>query len=179
MTKEHFHRGELRLQEQTGMRAKIDVLTQHMMRDFMPDQHREFFEGLEYIFLGTVDKSGAPHASIVTGPVGFASSPDPTKLVITTANREGIIAFDALAVGQPAGVVGLDLSNRRRNRMHGRISAIDETSLTITVIQSYGNCPKYINLREISDRGVSTGAIAVEERWTLRTRRSFRRRTPF
>lgn len=167
MTTEHFHEGELRLQEQTGMRAKIDVMTRHMMRDFMPDQHREFFEGLEYIFLGTVDKSGAPHASIVTGPVGFASSPDPTKLVITTGSREGIIAFDALAVGQPVGVVGLDLSNRRRNRMHGRISALDETSLTITVIQSYGNCPKYINVREISDRGVPIGDAAIEERGAL------------
>lgn len=167
MTREHFHEGELRLQDQTGMRAKIDAMTQHLMRDFMPDQHREFFEGLEYIFLGTVDQGGLPHASIITGPVGFASSPDPTKLVIRTDNREGIVAFEALAVGQPVGVVGLDLSNRRRNRMHGRVSALDATTITVTVVQSYGNCPKYISLREVSERNVPKPPQLVDEHGVL------------
>ncbi|WP_298934617.1 pyridoxamine 5'-phosphate oxidase family protein [uncultured Ruegeria sp.] len=117
MTNKHFHAGELRLQNHAGMRAKIDVMTQHLMRDFIPDQHREFFEELEYIFLGTVDQRGLAHASIVTGSVGFASSPDPKTLIVRTGPRQDIRAFDALDIGQPVGVLGLDLSNRRRNRM--------------------------------------------------------------
>lgn len=133
----------------------------------MPDQHREFFEGLEYVFVGTVDQGGLPHASIITGPASFASSPDPTKLVIRTDNREGVVAYDALAVGQPVGVVGLDLSNHRRNRMHGRVSALDATSITVTVVQSYGNCPKYISLREVSERNVVPSPQAVEEHGAL------------
>lgn len=167
MTEKHFHAGELRLQNQAGMRAKIDTMTRHLMRGFMPDQHREFFEGLEYIFLGTVDQGGLPHASIVTGPVGFAFSPDPKRLVIRTGGRTGIAAFDALAVGKPVGVAGLDLSNRRRNRMHGRISALDETSITVTVAQSYGNCPKYISLREVSERSIPSSPQPVDEHLAL------------
>ncbi|WP_299083092.1 pyridoxamine 5'-phosphate oxidase family protein [uncultured Ruegeria sp.] len=161
MTNKHFHAGELRLQNHAGMRAKIDVMTQHLMRDFIPDQHREFFEELEYIFLGTVDQRGLAHASIVTGSVGFASSPDPKTLIVRTGPRQDIREFDALDIGQPVGVLGLDLSNRRRNRMHGRISAIDEMSININVVQSYGNCPKYINLREIAERNQSSGRIGI------------------
>jgi hypothetical protein len=149
------------------MRAKIDVMTQHMMRDYMPDEHRAFFEGLEYIFLGTVDQNDMPHASIVTGQVGFATTPDPKRLVVQTGPRDGLPAFDGLAIGQPVGVLGLDLSNRRRNRMHGQISALDNSSITIAVIQSYGNCPKYISLRNISDHPTSSTKTEASERLTL------------
>ena len=155
MTQQNFHDGELRLQDKTGMRDRIDVMSRHMMRDFMPDEHRIFFEGLEYIFLGTVGGSGLPQATILTGPVGFIRSTDPQTLTIHTGDRRGKAAFDALRVEAPIGVLGLDLSNRRRNRMHGRVAAMDETSLTIRVAQSYGNCPKYINVRDIASRRAS------------------------
>ncbi|WP_299598249.1 pyridoxamine 5'-phosphate oxidase family protein [uncultured Tateyamaria sp.] len=164
MTVKHFHEGELRLQNQVGMREKIDVLTKHLMWDHMPDQHREFFEGLEYIFLGTVDQAGLPHATILTGPQGFASSPDPKTLTIRTDDRTGLPAFDGLAIGQPVGVLGLDLSNRRRNRMHGRVSAIDDGQISITVVQSYGNCPKYISLRDISVRNLAPAPATATPR---------------
>ncbi len=154
MTDQHFHDGELRLQEQTGMRENIAKVTKIMMRDFMTDQHRQFFEGLEYLFLGTIDQNGLPHASIVTGPEGFAHSPDPKTLMIQMSKRNEKAAFEGLAVGQAIAVLGLDLSNRRRNRMHGRITALSAHFITITVVQSYGNCPKYINLREISERSL-------------------------
>ncbi|WP_282092064.1 pyridoxamine 5'-phosphate oxidase family protein [Epibacterium ulvae] len=162
MTIKHFHEGELRLQNQVGMREKIDMLTKHLMRDHMPDQHRDFFEGLEYIFLGTVDRLGLPHATILTGPAGFASSPDPKTLIVQTGNRTGLPAFDQIAIGQPVGVLGIDLSNRRRNRMHGRVSAMDDGQISITVVQSYGNCPKYINLRDICDNGMTSPPNAAE-----------------
>ncbi len=163
MTK-HFHEGELRLQNHVGARKQIDVMTEHLMKDFMPEQHREFFEGLEYIFLGTVDKSGLPHSVVLTGPPKFASSPDPKILIVQTGPRAGNPAFNALAIGQPVGVLGLDLSNRRRNRMHGRITALDEASISISVVQSYGNCPKYISLREISERGSPAAETPVARR---------------
>ena len=152
MTQQNFHDGELRLQDKTGMRDRIDVMSRHMMRDFMPDEHRMFFEDLEYVFLGTIDNSGLPQATILTGPAGFIGSPDPQTLTIRTGDVRDKAAFAALRMDEPVGVLGLDLSNRRRNRMHGRVAAMDETSLKIRVVQSYGNCPKYINLRDVAVR---------------------------
>ncbi len=137
------------------------------MRNFMLEQHRDFFEQLEYIFLGTVDHDSLPHASIITGSVGFVASPDPKTLVIQTGPRDLTKAFNALSTGQAVGVLGLDLSNRRRNRMQGRISAIDENSITITVVQSYGNCPKYINLREVAERELQSTQRKVTQQNTL------------
>jgi len=134
MTK-HFHEGELRLQNQVGMRQQIDVMTEHLMKDYMPDQHREFFEGLEYLFLGTVAKDGLPHTVFLTGPPKFASSPDPKKLIIQTGPRAGHVGFNGLATGQPVGVLGLDLSNRRRNRMLCKAMAIAQN------ISAYGRYP--------------------------------------
>ncbi len=154
MTNNAFHKGELRLQDEMGVRKKMAVAAKFMMRDFMPDQHREFFEGLEYIFLGTIDEKGLPQAAILTGPLGFITSPEPAKLVIKIPDLRNKPFLGNLTPGAYVGVLGLDLSNRRRNRMHGRVSAMDSDIITITVVQSYGNCPKYISVRDIAQRDV-------------------------
>ena len=46
----------------------------------MPDQHREFFALLPYLFIATVDTDGWPMASVLTGPPGLVQSPDPATL---------------------------------------------------------------------------------------------------
>lgn len=71
MSIKHFHEGELSLQSKTGMGAKIDKVSKVMMRNHLIDRHREFFEGLEYIFLGTVDGCGRPCATILKGRRNF------------------------------------------------------------------------------------------------------------
>ena len=149
--KAQFHDGEITLQKQTRKYLHIKSMAPHMMRDYMPDQHRDFFINLKYIFLGTIDNLGRPHASIVTGKTGFISTPDPKRLVIKTGERQAKPALKDLKIGHNIAILGLDLSNRRRNRMHGIIETLDNESLTIHVKQSYGNCPKYISLREIID----------------------------
>ncbi len=135
-----------------GMREQIDMLTDRLMHDEMPDQHHAFFAGLEYIFLSTVCEDGNPYASILTGSAGFVSSADAKTLTITKPVDDRSPAFASLAVGSPVSELGIDLSNRRRNRMHGRIARIDQNGFDITVSQSYGNCLKYISTRAITDR---------------------------
>ncbi|MEP3478956.1 MAG: pyridoxamine 5'-phosphate oxidase family protein [Fuerstiella sp.] len=154
MTTQNFHQGELRLQEHCGMRETIGKMAERMIHDFIPERQREFFGALEYVFLGTVDQRDLPHTSLVTGPVGFIQTPVPEKMVIQTGSRTHRPEFEALDVGQSVGVLGIDLSCRRRNRVHGRVTAIDDHTITIKVVQFYGNCPKYISLREIAQRQV-------------------------
>ncbi|MEM8697176.1 MAG: pyridoxamine 5'-phosphate oxidase family protein [Pseudomonadota bacterium] len=152
MTNRHFHEGELALQNKMGMRKQIDRAAEVMMRDHMPEQHREFFNGLEYAFIGTVGEDGKPWASLVTGPSGFLASPDPKTLRVTRPLDRSDPAFAALDIGSPMGVLGLDFTNRRRNRMHGKIARIDAGGFDVAVAQSYGNCPKYISTRRIVER---------------------------
>jgi predicted pyridoxine 5'-phosphate oxidase superfamily flavin-nucleotide-binding protein len=49
--------------------------------------------------------------------------------------------------GEGIGLLGIDLSNRRRNRLNGTILRDSTAGFAIAVGQSYGNCPRYIQLR--------------------------------
>ncbi len=163
----NFHSGELRLQDQFGLREKLAGMARRMMHDFIPDKQRTFFESLEYLLLGTIDTNGGAFASLLTGKDGFVQTPTAEQMVIHTGPRENQPAFDSLSVGEMVGVLGIDLSNRRRNRMHGRVTALDADSVTITVTQFYGNCPKYILERVITERGRQTSPQRPQSRSAL------------
>jgi predicted pyridoxine 5'-phosphate oxidase superfamily flavin-nucleotide-binding protein len=128
------------------------------IRPFMPDQHREFFAGLPYLFMATADRRGWPVASLVTGAPGFVQSPDPTTLTISARPGEDDPAAAGLLEGAPIGVLGLDLTNRRRNRANGIIRAINSTGITVDVMQSFGNCAQYIQTRHPMPRAAAPAA---------------------
>ena len=89
------------------------------IRPFMPDQHRDFFAGLPYLFIATADRQGWPVASVLSGLPGFVHSPDPTTLSIAALPGKGDPVAAGLFDGAPVGILGLDLTNRRRNRANG------------------------------------------------------------
>jgi hypothetical protein len=63
-----------------GTQAKMDRQGRQMIREYLPDQFRQFFPQLPYIIVGTVDATGSPWASILVGKPGFLSSPDDRTL---------------------------------------------------------------------------------------------------
>jgi hypothetical protein len=117
------------------------------IRSFMPDQHRDFFALLPYLFVATADERGWPTASVFAGEAGFVQSPDATHLRIDSRLPADDPAAAGLAEDQPVGLLGLDLSTRRRNRANGRVAAIDDGGVTVAVTQSFGNCAQYIQTR--------------------------------
>jgi len=48
--------------------------------------------------------------------------------------------------GQRLGLLGIDLATRRRNRVNAAVRSLAHNTLTLDVLQSYGNCPKYIQV---------------------------------
>src|SRR5262245_23619829 len=72
-----FHEDERKAQALAGHCASRAAI-----RPFMPDQHREFFALLPYLFTATLDERGWPIASVLTGETGFVQSPDPVTLRI-------------------------------------------------------------------------------------------------
>ncbi|MGH1571464.1 pyridoxamine 5'-phosphate oxidase family protein [Methylobacterium sp. P31] len=117
------------------------------IRPFVPDQHRAFFAGLSYLFIGTVDAAGAPVATMLTGQPGFVQSPDATHLDIAGSLDPADPAARALVPGAEAGILGIDFGTRRRNRANGPVTRHDRDGLTVAVAQSFGNCPQYIQRR--------------------------------
>lgn len=50
--------------------------------------------------------------------------------------------------GVRLGFLGIDFATRRRNRLNAIVDGIADGTLHLRVLQSYGNCPKYIQARK-------------------------------
>ncbi len=144
-----WHSGEITMQEKLGVVERMQKAGQKVIRDYMPDQHREFFSNLPYIAVGTVDEKGAPWATMLTGAPGFISSPDPRSLVIQKDGNDPTNPLFINAAKQDGiAFVGVDLSNRRRNRLNGRVRTENSNQWVVDVQHSFGNCPQYIQLHD-------------------------------
>ncbi len=152
-----FHRGEHDAQRRAGVQRFSAPI-----RAEIPDQHRSFFAGLPMVFVGVANGSGWPVATVLAGAPGFISSPDPRTLHIGALPGPDDPAARWLHAGAPAGLLGIDLSTRRRNRVNGTVLATDEQGFTLGVSQSFGNCPQYIQAREVQPQG--TDRVAAAER---------------
>jgi len=144
-----FHAGEQEMQTRAGKRDAMEIFGRKVIRPFMPDQHRAFFNELPFIVLGSVDADGWPWASVVAGHPGFIQSPHPKRLEITNSPVTGDPLSGALAAGAPIGVLGIEIASRRRNRMNARVIATGDAGFGLSVDQSFGNCPQYIQTRAI------------------------------
>ena len=144
-----FHQGELQVQDRMGVRDKIDSFARQAIRDHMPDQHREFYAMLPFVLLGAVDDQGRPWASIVAGRPGFMSTPDSRSLEIAAEPLFGDPLKGILKPGADIGLLGIQPESRRRNRMTGRIRSVGPEGISIETVQSFGNCPQYIQTRGV------------------------------
>jgi uncharacterized protein len=130
------------------------------IRDFMPEQHRQFFAQLPYLFVGAIDSAGWPLATLLTGQPGFAQALNAVTLHIAALPQTGDPAAEALVSGRDIGILGIDFSTRRRNRANGRIVSRDADGIRVAVSQSFGNCPQYIQLRNIASAPVDSPGTA-------------------
>ncbi len=142
-----FHAGERIVQGRLGVREQVER-GRGMIRDHMPDQHRELFEALPLLVVGSVDARERLWASLLCGQPGFVRAPSPKLLQINAQPALGDPLREQLAVGSPLGLLGIQLETRRRNRANGRIVARDAASFSVDIAQSFGNCKRYIQARK-------------------------------
>lgn len=142
-----FHVGELAIQARLGVQSQMDKQARRVVRDYLPQQHQQFYSQLPYLIVGTVDASGHPWASILVGEPGFVSSPNDRTLRIASNPLVGDPLAITLTDGIDIGLLGIELHTRRRNRMNGTVTATDANSFNVQVGQSFGNCPQYIQSR--------------------------------
>lgn len=144
-----FHAGEQELQARVGKREQMERLGSRVIRKFMPDQHRVFFEKLPFLIVGGVDGAGWPWASVVSGRPGFIQSPDASTLLIDGHLPVGDPLQEAFVPDARLGLLGMEPATRRRNRMNGHLAEVANSGLTVAVDQSFGNCPQYIQTRSV------------------------------
>jgi ferredoxin-NADP reductase/predicted pyridoxine 5'-phosphate oxidase superfamily flavin-nucleotide-binding protein len=145
-----WHAGELALQRSVGAVEHMDRPGRMFVRNFLPEQHREFYSLLHFVALGSVDAQGQVWATLRAGAPGFAHSPDAQTLHVAVPRDDADPAEAGLGDGLAVGLLGLDPMTRRRNRLNGRVRRAAEggdAGFGIDVEQSFGNCPRYIQNR--------------------------------
>jgi ferredoxin-NADP reductase/predicted pyridoxine 5'-phosphate oxidase superfamily flavin-nucleotide-binding protein len=154
-----FHLGEQKIQTHLGVRDKMERFGKKVIRSFMPQQHRDFYQQLPFIFVGHADDSGNPWASILFDnklssgdpqkAASFIDSPNDKTLNINAMPVTGDPLINSLKSGTKLGLLGIELTTRRRNRLAAHIKSVTSDMLSLEVDQSFGNCPQYIQNREL------------------------------
>jgi uncharacterized protein len=147
--KSPFHAGELAIQARLGVQERIDKQARQMVRDYLPEPQQQFFAQLPYVIVGMVDSAGNPWASILVGEPGFLSAPNAHTLQVASKPLLGDPLTTILTNDIDIGLLGIELHTRRRNRLNGTITETHADRFMVTVGQSFGNCPQYIQARRL------------------------------
>jgi ferredoxin-NADP reductase/predicted pyridoxine 5'-phosphate oxidase superfamily flavin-nucleotide-binding protein len=161
MDRSPWHAGEKQLQAHVGVAERMEIFGRKVIRREMPDQHRTFYQQLPFMLYAAVDADGHPWASILEGQPGFAHSLEPGLLQFRS-----LPAFDdpaQLSEGAAIGLLGIELHTRRRNRINGHVRAMSTGGFGVTVDQSFGNCPQYIQLRQFRSVPLTDPSMRVAQ----------------
>jgi len=141
-----WHAGEIALQKSIGVSERMAEVGRHVVRDHLIEQHQLFYPLLPMVVLGSVDRGGDAWSTVRSGYPGFMQAVDDRHLHLALERDPLDPADEGMDDGQPIGILGIDLGTRRRNRLNGTILR-DETGFGVRIEHSFGNCPRYIQLR--------------------------------
>ncbi len=148
---EPYHDGERTVQQLAG-EADMARRTGTVIADSILPRAIPFVADQLFVVLSSIDVHGDVWASLLLGQRGFMTA----EARALTIDRTHTVAqpddplWENLARDARVGGLVIDLTNRRRLRINGTVSALDADQLRIAVLESYPNCPKYIQRRHHS-----------------------------
>ncbi|KAI0344408.1 hypothetical protein BDW22DRAFT_1371479 [Trametopsis cervina] len=155
-----WHHGERSIQLKLGFDGPMRMAYTWIEGE-MPQEHRTFHTTrLPFVPVTTLDEFGRPWSCILAGPSGepgFITSPTWNRLDMVVHTWPGDpLATNVRAAGGKGMLtagIGIEFSTRRRNKFAGSIINVrqkgDTYWLQVEVNQAIGNCPKYINIRQL------------------------------
>jgi ferredoxin-NADP reductase/predicted pyridoxine 5'-phosphate oxidase superfamily flavin-nucleotide-binding protein len=160
-----FHEGEVEIQKRLDVQSHVMSYAPKVVRPFLPDQHREFYESLPFLVVACRDDRGKMWSTLLTdrssGEAGFVTSPNPTTLSIRGGPSPGDALEKSFEPGSDVGIIGIEFAAKRRNRVNGRIVQNSNDSMEFRVDQSFGNCPQYIKPRKWWSAGRTKSADSI------------------
>lgn len=145
-----FHAGELEIQRRAGV-AEDAAAVGGIVGSAVSAGAARFLARQRLTVASSVDPKGRVWASLLAGPVGFLAA-EPGLVRIARLPPPGDPLLHNLAGGGPLGLLVIDPRTRQRMRFNGRADRVPG-GIDLRVAQAYGNCPKYIQLREAEDDG--------------------------
>lgn len=159
-TRGPFHEGELAVQERTGERA-MGARNGALLRDFLTPAACRFVAQQRTVAAALLDALGRPRATLWASEPGFVRCEHGRVVEIARSVTAGSIddpTSAGLTPGAGIGLLAIDLGSRRRLRINGRIQSADDETLALEVHESFPNCPKYIQQRELIETASSRSA---------------------
>ncbi|MFE9425057.1 pyridoxamine 5'-phosphate oxidase family protein [Kitasatospora sp. NPDC006697] len=120
----------------------------------VPPVAAEFLSRQPMVVLGAADPAGRLWAGLLTGRPGFLQAEsDPAgevdAIAIAARPADGDPLAAVLAAPARVGGIALEPATRRRARLNGPCTPVGSGGLRIELEQFFGNCPKYIQSREL------------------------------
>jgi len=147
-----FHAGELLVQKRSHVESMAASI-QHMVRTEIRADIPELCRSQSTVILSSSDQSGRVWANVLYGPAGFLHVVSPLEIRVSASVAEELPLYQSVTVkGSSVGLIVFDLRVRRRYRINGVVGEMysaKKPSFSVRVKQAYGNCPKYIQKREV------------------------------
>ncbi|MEN8205630.1 MAG: pyridoxamine 5'-phosphate oxidase family protein [Pseudomonadota bacterium] len=159
-----FHEGELEVQHRLGLRTEAKQ-NSGVITDSITKGAFRFIEQQRMVVLGSIDQDDNVWASVLVGEEGFMQAT--TEQLVTfdlskTANNGHDPFWKNIDSHPQAGMLVIELATRRRLRINGRIQRSSEQQLVLEVRESYPNCPKYIQRRQVANNPPENPAAASQ-----------------
>lgn len=146
-----FHEGERRAQELAG-EQKQGESNGAMIGNRILSAAVNFIRTQKMAVVSSRDTAGRRWASVVLGKAGFLEPSSNRRFLTMAIDPAENDALDPLWENLKAdahiGVLIIELASRRRLRVNGPAVRAND-ALSVTVEESFANCPKYITRREI------------------------------
>lgn len=152
------------LQDHFDTRRLADRLAEVKVHHAFAPEDRAFIEGVDMLFVATVDQHGQPTCSYKGGEPGFVSVVDDRTLAFPSYDGNGMyLSLGNVAATRAVGLLFIDFPSQRRMRVDGRarvdlehplLSRHAEAQLMIVVEAEriYPNCGRYVHKYELVER---------------------------
>jgi hypothetical protein len=154
-----FHGGELAVQRQAGVEAEAARLAPMVARGELRAGRAAFISEATFSAIAARDRAGRLWTSPLLGAPGFLQATSPTTLEIN-APLASADPLHGLPSRQSVGIIAINFTTRRRVRINGSLTSADAGRMTVSVDQAYGNCPQYIQQRDVHIDGPPDGERA-------------------
>lgn len=142
-----YHKGELAVQARADVQGMASRVGRSIASEMSPAL-RDFLEQQTFLVAASIDPSRRVWASVLTGEPGVARTLDESTLTVRACIEGSDPLQENLGLGAPIGLLAIDLGSRKRVRINGAVTQVDDDTFTLRVEQAYGNCPKYIQKRD-------------------------------
>jgi len=149
-----YHDGEKQVQKLAGVRQQAEQLS-GMVQDSLTPPAVRFLLAQRLAVLTTIGAQDSLWVSALIGESGFIYPLAAEQILIDahTLPKSDILWSNLQgSESRSTGMLAIDFGQRRRLRINGK-ARVDQDFIILDLEQTYGNCPKYIQKRELEDDG--------------------------